>query len=805
MAERRNSMAPVRIAGFVFILLVLGGIEWASAHGTDRPVTQGTLLRMDKEGRPAGECPLKHTAVRADITGFLGRVTVTQEFENRSSDRIEAVYTFPLPQHAAVDDMEMNVGGRIIRGLIKRREEARQIYEQARQRGQTAALLDQERPNIFTQSVTNIAPGAQVKITISYLETLRYEEGWYEFVFPMVVGPRYIPGQASGQQGGGWSSDTDRVPDASRITPPVTPPGTRTGHDIDIEVKIDAGFPIDQLESVGHEILSERRGLREVTTHLRDQATLPNKDFILRYNVAKDLIQDALFVHRGPRGGFFTLVVQPPERPRVEEVTPKELVFVLDTSGSMSGFPIEKAKETMRLALAGLYPRDTFNLITFAGDTQILFPAPVAATAENLRQAYEFMAQRHGGGGTEMMKAIRAALEPSGEKGKVRIVCFMTDGYVGNDMEIVGEVRRYPDARVFAFGIGNSVNRFLLDGMAREGRGEVEYVSLNEDGSAAARRFHERVRQPLLTDIQLDFGWLPVKDVHPGRLPDLFAAKPLVVTGRFTGSARGALRLTGRQGSRQFSRTIDVTFPEAEPRNESLASLWARGRVEDLSAQDWGGLQSGSPRAALKEEITNLGLEFRIMTPFTSFVAVEERVVTEGGNLRRVQVPVEMPEGVSYEGVFGSSSRDAAKMMSPMAAAPTAGFIGGIAGSSVVGGVPGGVVGGVLRESRMAPPKGNAQSISPAMRDEKADSNRLHAQVQAWIEEVRAGRRAGEVQVEILLTAVTPEILAKLKQLGFHSTTPSREERRLVGRIAAEKLELLVRLPEVLYLAPSGK
>ncbi len=279
---------------------------------------------------------------------------------------------------------------------------------------------------------------------------------------------------------------------------------------------------------------------------LKAEKTIPNKDFALRYNVAGDSVKDAVLTHHDARGGFFSLILQPPARVTHEDVTPKELVFVIDTSGSMSGFPIEKAKETMKLALDGLYPRDTFNLITFAGDTHLLFPAPVPATAANLAQAQAFLASRRGGGGTEMMKAIRAALAPSGDRDAVRIVCFMTDGYVGNDMEIISEIRRNSGARIFSFGIGSSVNRFLLDKMADEGRGEVEYVALTDDGSAAARRFHERVRNPLLTDVAVDFGRLSASDVYPSRIPDLFSAKPVVIHGRFNAADSGVIRLTAR-------------------------------------------------------------------------------------------------------------------------------------------------------------------------------------------------------------------------------------------------------------------
>ncbi len=514
--------------------LVLGLHPGVSPAASSQAVTQGSLLSLDSQGRPQAACPLKHTDVKAEITGFLARVTVTQEFANPFQDKIEAVYTFPLPQNAAVDDMTMLVGGRTVRGKIKRREEARAIYEAARAAGHVAGLLDQERPNIFTQSVANIMPGEQVKITISYVETLKYEDGTYEFVFPMVVGPRYIPGQPVGKQGGGWAPDTDRVPDASRITPPVARPGTRAGHDISLEVALDAGVPIDTVQSSSHEVAVERPNLHAAVVRLKDKDVLPNKDFILSYDVAGRKIDDAVLTHRAARGGFFTLILQPPERVAAQDVTPKELVFVIDTSGSMSGFPIEKAKETMKLALDGLNPQDTFNLITFSGDTRILFPEPVPATRENLGKAQEFLAGTHGSGGTEMMKAIRAALEPSDAQDHIRIVCFMTDGYVGNDMEIIAEVQKHPNARVFSFGIGNSVNRFLLDKMAQYGRGEVEYVGLNDDGSAAARRFHERVRNPLLTDIAVDWGGLAVTDVYPKRIPDLFSAKPVVIHGRYT-------------------------------------------------------------------------------------------------------------------------------------------------------------------------------------------------------------------------------------------------------------------------------
>jgi Ca-activated chloride channel family protein len=610
-------------------------------------VTPGSLQVMDKSGIPRGVCPLKHTDVKAEISGFLSRVRVTQEFENPFKEKIEAVYTFPLPQNAAVDDMTMVVGDRTVRGRILPREEARTVYEAARANGQVAGILDQERPNIFTQAVANILPGEKVTVTISYVETLKYESGAYEFVFPMVVAPRYLPGAAVSASDRGTSPNTTQVPDASKITPPLTPQGMRAGHDISLEVAIDAGVPLDSLKSNSHEIDVERPNGWSALVRLKNKTEIPNKDFVLKYDVTGGRIEDAVLTHRTERGGFFTLILQPPDRVTVEDVTPKEIVFVLDTSGSMSGFPIEKAKEAMKLALDGLYSQDTFNVITFAGDTHILFPQPLPATKENMAKAQAFLASRAGNGGTEMMTAIKAALDPSDAQGHIRVVCFMTDGEVGNDFEIISEVQKHPNARVFAFGIGNSVNRFLLDKIAEEGRGEVEYVSLKDDGSQAARRFHERVRSPLLTDIQIDWAGLPVADVYPKRIPDLFSAKPVVLSGRYTKGGRATIRLKGRMSGHDFVREIPIELPETEARHDVLATLWARTRIDDLMRQDYSGVQRGDAHADLKETITQLGVEYRLMTQFTSFVAVEEMVVTDGGEPRRIEVPVELPEGMS--------------------------------------------------------------------------------------------------------------------------------------------------------------
>ena len=808
----------------LFVIIIKSSEREAVAQTGE---TSGALIVLDPTGKTKRQCPLKHTEVKAEISGFLSRVNVTQEFENPFKEKIEAVYTFPLPQNAAVDDMTMTVGDRTIRGKILPREEAQAVYDAAKSSGKTASLLDQERPNIFTQSVANILPGDQIKITISYVETLKYEDGAYEFVFPMVVGPRYIPGeQQISKRGNGFASDSDQVPDASRITPAMAPPGLRSGHDISLDVQIDAGLIVDRIDSKSHSVNVERATPNRAHVRLKEGTTIPNKDFVLRYDVAGGSIQDALLTHRSDKGGFFTMILQPPDRVTAADVTPKELVFVLDTSGSMEGFPIEKAKETMKLALDSLYPSDTFNLITFAGDTQILFPTPVSATKANLQKAQAFLNSRSGSGGTEMMTAIKAALEPSDKQDHVRIVCFMTDGYVGNDMGIISEVQKHQNARIFAFGIGGAVNRFLLDKMAETGRGEVEYVALNDDGSAAAKRFHERVRSPLLTDISIDWNGLPVTDVYPQRIPDLFSAKPLVLSGRFTSAANGTLHLKGKIAGNDFARDIQVSFPETMAAHDVLASLWARRRIDDLMSKDYGGAQSGNMTADLKQTITQVGLEYRLMTQFTSFVAVEEMVVTDGGQPRRIDVPVEVPEGVNQLMVDPNAApvqTAKAYALSGMSAVKSRRALGSGAG----GGKRGGNVGGATISLPKASPANAPPTVAGIMeaeKDERAPASpeeqrlnalrsKLHPGLLAVVTRLRNKEasptndeqrfvRDGKAEVQVWMTEKSAEAIAKLKELGFEVVLDQKNSSLIIGRLAIEKLEALADLKFVRYVSP---
>ena len=791
--------------------------------------TPGSLEIIGKNGSVTGTCPLRHTEVRGAIDGFLARVTVTQAFENSASQKIEAIYTFPLPDNAAVDDMTLHVGDRTVRGIIQNREQARAVYEHAKQTGHVAALLDQERPNIFTQAVANIMPGEQVSVTISYLQTLEYEDGAYSFVFPMVVGPRYVPGKAIGQQAGGWAQDTDKVPDASKITPHVIPPGTRAGHDISIELAIDAGVPLQQLHSSSHAIDVIRTGGSTATVKLQNLAEIPNKDFILKYDVAGEQISDAVLSQAGSNGklssgGYFTLILQPPSRIPESDITPKELVFVLDTSGSMFGFPLEKAKQLISHALDELYAGDTFNIITFSGDTEILFPEPVFPTAENIRKAKALLSSRQGGGGTEMMKAIRAALVPSDSQDHLRVVCFLTDGYVGNDLEIIGEVQKHANARVFAYGIGTAVNRFLIEGMAKAGRGESEIVTLNDKADEAAHRLYKRLRSPLLTDVSIDWQGLPVADVYPQRLPDLFSGKPLVVSGRYTAAARGTVRIRGKRAGEDFVREVPVSLSGNAGGGRTFASFWARRKIDDLMSQDWAGLQNGSMKAPLRKEITQLGIDYRLMTQFTSFVAVEERVVTQNGKPQRVEVPVEMPAGVSYETTFGAdkdawqSSSNGRLMQSAQFSKArsrvSAGFGGGLGSGTGTVSLPSPVAIPLGPPPPLLPAgsmnvDGGAPSVEVKPTGERALlESKLHPTV---LQEFDCWKQSGQncklvtndiLELQLWLADASDPVIAQLAAVGFVVSLPRSHEKVLVGRLPVAKLADLVKIDAVRFVSP---
>lgn len=612
----------------------------------------GALKAVSTNGKVLGKCPLRHTTVSACISGYVARVTVTQVFENAFDKNIEAVYTFPLSSSAAVDEMFMKIDERIIHGTIKTREESHRIYEQAKQSGRLASLLDQERPNIFTQSVANIPAHKAVEVSLNYVEFLPYDSGSFTFAFPTVVGPRFIPGQTAGKQGTGWAQDTRAVPDASRITPYVLPKGTRAGHDISIDVTIDAGVPLQQIESKLHEVTMQRSGPSNALISLKDKDTIPNKDFVLSWRVASDQLHSGCLTYRNPstkdRSGYFTLMLLPPQKVSPAKVAPKEMIFLIDQSGSQSGMPLEKAKESMYYILDHMNPQDTFQVIAFSDDALLLFDSPRQASSEMKAKAHAFISKLNANGGTWMASAVEKACSIPADAHRLRIVTFMTDGYVGNDFEILGMIRKLRGkSRWFPFGTGNGVNRMLIDGIAKEGGGEADYVLLNSSGEEVGKKFYDRIATPVLTDVKMDFGGLAVKEVFPKDVSDVWAEKPLYVQGRYTKPGEGTVTLSGYAAGKPYEQRLHVIFPEDNRANAVLSSIWARTKVDQLMGQDWLGAQQGSMNKTLKDEIVKIALEHHLMTQYTSFVAVDETPVGKGTPHRQIIIPVEIPDGVS--------------------------------------------------------------------------------------------------------------------------------------------------------------
>ena len=493
-------MTPHRwtIRAIALVALVLAAPAPASAQGSG----PGGLLKARLPDGQTLELPLKATVYRAEVSGTHAHVELRQVYENTAQVRLEAVFAFPLPEDAAVHEMFFRIGDRIVRGEVKERQEARRTYEEAKAAGQTTALLEQERDNLFTQSLANVPPGERIVVMLRYVHEVPYEAGVHELVVPTTVGPRYVPGEpipSAWDSGHGVLPDTDRVPDASRISPPTLPPGTRSGRDLAVSVRLLAGVTPAAVRSPTHRIVAEREG-DGVLARITPADAIPNRDFVLRYRVARERGVDfRLAAHRSNGEGFAALTFQPPATVVAADVLPRELVFVLDCSGSMSGDPLDKARAVVERALSEARDGDTFQIVRFSDSASGLGSKPLPVTPDNVARGMEYLRGLNGGGGTDMLSGIGAALGFPGDRRRLRMVMFLTDGYIGNESEILAEVQRQlGGARIFSFGVGSSVIRYLLDRLAEVGRGAVTYVLPGSDTTEAVDRFYRRIDAPVL-------------------------------------------------------------------------------------------------------------------------------------------------------------------------------------------------------------------------------------------------------------------------------------------------------------------
>jgi Ca-activated chloride channel family protein len=594
------------------------------------------------------------------VSGLLARVRVRQAFHNPGSAWAEAVYVFPLPEQAAVDRLRMRIGERIIEGEIQERESARQQYAQARQEGRRAALVEQERPNVFTTAVANIAPGARVEVEIEYQQTLRQVDGEFRLRFPMVVGPRYIPGQVLAAQdaipafgGDGWALATDAVPDAPRITPPVRAPGAGAINPVRLSIELDAGFPIAELESAHHAIRRQLHGPGRMSIQLDAGEVPADRDFELAWRPASGTEPRAAWFHQALQDRHYgMLMLMPPlEEARAAPRPVRDLIFVIDTSGSMHGDSIHQARQALQLALDRLGPGDRFNIIHFNQHSQALFGEPQSASVARVRQARAHVQRLQAQGGTEMLPALQLALGQGGERGALRQVVFLTDGAVGNEEALFQAIRDgLGDSRLFTVGIGSAPNSHFMRKAAGYGRGTFTHIGDSRQVATRMQALLRKLEQPALTDIRLEVEGEEPLELHPARIPDLYRGEPLLLVFRST-RLPGEIRLSGRLGTQAWQTRLSLAGGHE---GAGIATEWARRRIDDLADR---AREARDPehRAALRRQALETALGHRLVSADTSLVAVDRTPARSRDQaLRRHALETNLPHGWSHAHVFGS-------------------------------------------------------------------------------------------------------------------------------------------------------
>lgn len=630
-----------------------------SLYAQDETVTldqvkSGMMLLKTSQSGLYIPAPTVNTDVNIQVRGLILRGEVTQTFRNPGSTCSEAVYAFPLPESAAVDRLRMTIGQRVIEGEIQERKQAEQTYEKAKSEGKKASLLSQERPNLFTVSISNVGAGEEVVVTINYQQNVEYHDTIFSLRFPMTIGPRYIPGveKPAVPAGLGWSVDTDRVPDASRITPPVNLPGGGRENRLSLSVDLDAGFSLKRVDSTYHKVETTVVTGSEYRVKLAGGDVPADRDFELLWQ--PDLGSEpktALFTESipgaksGPSQSYALIMLMPPAMKNGPRL-PKESIFIIDTSGSMEGTSIREAKAALQMAIDRLSAQDRFNIIEFNSETHVLFDRARDASPDNIEQAKKFVDALHAGGGTEMLPALQAALlNQSPDSDLVRQVIFMTDGDVGNENELVSFIRsNLGNSRLFTVGIGAAPNSHFMSSAARFGRGTFTYIGDVKEVQEKMTSLFTKLESPVLTNVELRFDD-PTAEVWPQRVPDLYAGEPVVVAARLT-KPDGRVIVSGLIGKEEWRDVRTLTVNGAE---EGIGKLWARRKIEALT--DSGDVNVENSDA--KQKVIELALDHHLVTPFTSLVAVD--VTPNGVPAEKCEtraVPVNLPAG--WGGIQGS-------------------------------------------------------------------------------------------------------------------------------------------------------
>ena len=615
---------------------------------------RGALLLKGKEPGQYIEAPMVATDVDIQVTGPTGRTKVTQRFENPSDGWVEGVYVFPLPEDAAVDTLKMVIGDKVIEGEIKPKEEARQIYERARDAGQRASLVEQERPNLFTNSVANIGPGETIIIQIEYQETIHRSDNTFSLRFPMVVAPRYNPAPTivhtvDIDPRNGWGT-VDPVPDRDRIEPPVLHPDEGPTNPVTLTLSLDAGFPIDKLVSHHHDVRIERAD-NTATLTLKEGDVPADRDFELTWT-PKPGTEPTAALFRETKDGedYLLLMVTPPHGEAVAAPPAREVIFVIDNSGSMAGESMPQAKESLLKALDRLKPTDTFNVVRFDDTHEVLFDTSVRADRENLDIARRFVSALEADGGTEMLPALKAALrDPLHDTDRLRQVIFLTDGAIGNEQQlfeaIVDQAGR---SRLFTVGIGSAPNSYFMTRAAEMGRGTFTHIGSETQITERMKQLFLKLENPAMTDLRLVWPDGVKAEAWPTPLPDLYRGEPIVLSARLPVGTEGTLRLTGKQNDTVWA--VDMALNPQAPNRPGVSQLWARKKIASLEAartmsQEW---------EKFDGEITQVALAHHLVSRLTSLVAVDKTPARPAGEeLTSRDVPLNLPAGWEFDKVFG--------------------------------------------------------------------------------------------------------------------------------------------------------
>ncbi len=635
----------------VFFLALLLTLQ-LSAQETFK--TEAPYFKMENAYASVDDLPLKSTDVEVNITSIIADVTIQQVYENKGSKPLEATYVFPMSEKAAVYSMEMRIGDRLLVADIRERQQAREEYEQAISEGRTASLLEQERPNVFQMSVGNVLPKDVIIITLKYTEYVLPEEGVYQFMFPTVVGPRYNE-----------PKNATQAANAKFASTPYLREGEASATAFNLKANLLSSVPITKVECKTHQITLEQPSKKQAEIKLKPGVKPGNnRDFILEYSLRGNKLEDGVQLYNHGDEQFFMAMVQPPKYTPADEIPPREYIFLVDVSGSMHGFPIGVAQKLMQNLISNLKPDDRFNVVTFESGAHVLANESLPANQANVNQAVQFLNRQNGGGGTRLINGLQTALNlPRHSDALSRSVVVVTDGYVTVEKEAMELIKsRLDEMNVFAFGIGGSVNRYLIEGLAKVGQGLPFIVTNETEAAPIAERFRKYIQTPVLSNIEVQYKGLDVYDLNYEKFPDLLSERPLVITGKYKGSPGGEIVVKGFAGKRKITRKIKLTNGDLSDENTAIRYLWAREKIALLDDYD----NYRQDDEATVQKVTNLGLKYNLMTAYTSFVAIEKMIRLENGQeVVTVKQAQPLPEGVSefavgadfdLEGIFVAAS-----------------------------------------------------------------------------------------------------------------------------------------------------